>query len=206
MTWFQKLSKADKIKVSIISVALPSACFMAFTMYSDYSSGSSNSKHQKIEPSQPKEIQALSETNLSAQVSAITPTKDLNESRGIEENIDHLFVSIYSDRAAKQQSNAKSEAVPSQSTPPPGLPPVLQPRSQIQIPMQPPVAFPVMASPLPQTTMQKVDIYGIACSSGVCSASTNVGVLKEKSLISSDETVQSVSMSGVRTNKRTITY
>lgn len=57
-----------------------------------------------------------------------------------------------------------------------------------------------------QPTPPNINISGINCFNNECQANTNIGTLKKGDIISGNEKIEFVSMTGIKTNKRSITY
>lgn len=171
-------------------------------------------------PTQPMETFPSSTIGISNDMNrtAISPEQNLTNAT-MKENIDRFFVSLVGNKPLG----------PISTTPAGGLPPLEQngkalasgggttvklpdlkhPSELNKSPAGSPMVLAGVPTPLPPS-FQSLSISGIACNGGVCRASTSIGVLSKGNSFGGgfyiQEKIESISMSGLKTDKRFISY
>lgn len=144
----------------------------------------------------------------------------------IKEDIDNFFVSLLSSKKPQEGVPSASNAPLSGALPKliPGggttvqLPELRNPNQLQRVSSQSSSTMPVIAAGMPTQLAfptaapiyQSVNISGIACNSGVCRASSSAGPLTKGSTLGGGgyvtEKIESITMSGVKTDKRFLSY
>lgn len=176
----------------------------------------------QVTATQPMETFPSSAIGMSNDMNASTVTPEQNLTNAtMKENIDRFFVSLAGNKPLGTTSAAPLAG---------GLPPLVQDGKALlsgagatvklpdlkhpsELNRSPLSGSPMVLAGVPTQlppSFQSLSISGIACNGGVCRANTSIGVLSKGNSFGGgfyiQEKIESVSMSGLKTDKRFISY
>lgn len=207
----KNITPANKIKIALILLLVFMLVLMIKATFFENLNDSESTNPITQTPSAPIEIDTreyFKEKNNS--------TETINASLSLEngqKSIDRIFSSLIPTQVASAAIQPHVQKIAAPSAPPPmnfmnpsQFPSLRATTSGGSQTFNAPPPMAELNHQNQEPVFQNISIYGVNCFNNECQASTNVGTLKKGDQVIGNEKVELISMAGVKTNKRMITY